>query len=167
MIIRYIGLLGYNDIRLPININLGGPYTYELILGKGHTKPYVTVSECNLDYVYGLYDNVSDISAIVGRNSNGKTTTLRMISSVIGVDTDNSKNGEAPQFVIIKEDEERRLHVATNIEDISATTLAGRLQKKVNEKIKEGDKKVVVVPEKDYRKMMCSVWLILISCPTE
>ncbi|SCY36556.1 hypothetical protein [Butyrivibrio sp. INlla14] len=163
MIIRYIGLLGYNDISLPININLGGPYSYELVLGKGNTKPYVTVSECNLDYVYGLYENVSDISAIVGRNSNGKTTTLRMISSVIGVDKKNSKKEGTPQFVIIKEDEERRLHITTNIEKLSVATLAKKLREKINENIKEGGKKVVVVPEKDYGRMIENISQIYFS----
>lgn len=96
MIIRYIGLTKYNDIDKKIDINLGGRFNFKFL-------PDNKISaDINKNYVNGslLYGEVSEISAIVGKNGAGKTSVLRMISKVIG--------GEAEKFVLIQEDETKK-----------------------------------------------------------
>lgn len=128
MVIRYIGVINYEDIKKPININLGGPYYFELTDNK---KLKVSISSEEAEYVYGLYKDitveasskgneqkkrntyagVSDVSAIVGENGTGKTTSLRIICGALGRVklvslNDNSQN--VMHSIVIQEDTDNK-----------------------------------------------------------
>ncbi len=128
MVIRYIGVLNYEDIKKPVNINLGGPYYFELTDNK---KLKVSISSEEAEYVYGLYKDitveasskgneqkkrntyagVSDVSAIVGENGTGKTTSLRIICGALGRVklvslNDNSQN--VMHSIVIQEDTDNK-----------------------------------------------------------
>lgn len=128
MVIRYIGVINYEDIKKPININLGGPYYFELTDNK---KLKVSISSEEAKYVYGLYkditveassegnehkkkityEGVSDVSAIIGENGSGKTTSLRIICGALGRVklvslNDNSQN--VMHSIVIQEDTDNK-----------------------------------------------------------
>lgn len=135
MVIRYIGLTEYNDIKVPININLGGPFFYEM-KKSGHEWPYLVVTKKTSEYIYDFYKTVRfskedeeyssdmpvintgvrEISAIVGRNSAGKTSVLRMISNVLREDKNSNASLSQYSYVMIHENlDDKQLFITTNI----------------------------------------------------
>ena len=76
MILRYIYVKEYRDLLKNIDINLGGENIYKM------NNDMLEVSSRNEEYVNIFRDinGVSDISAIIGKNSSGKTTILRIIN---------------------------------------------------------------------------------------
>lgn len=166
MVIRYIGLTEYNDIKKPININLGGPFEYEMEIGKEREWPYITVKKESPEYIYNFYKTVflskeegdspdftkkldtgvREISAIVGRNSAGKTSVLRMISNVLRQDKDLSESLTNYKYVMIHENiDEKQLYITTNIHNFYKTKAIEIINKSL---IKYGFKPIKTLSEK-------------------
>lgn len=78
MIIDYIYIERYGEIVKNINLNFGGPIHYEC-------KSNIVSGSKNKFYIDKFYRDktcIEQISAIVGKNSSGKTTILRVINSL-------------------------------------------------------------------------------------
>jgi predicted ATP-dependent endonuclease of OLD family len=134
MVIRYIGVINYEDIKKPININLGGPYYFELTDNK---KLKVSISSEEAKYVYGLYkditveassegnehkkkityEGVSDVSAIIGENGSGKTTSLRIICGALGrvklVSLNNNSQNVMHSIIIQEDIDNKQLYITS------------------------------------------------------
>lgn len=99
MILRYFYIDKYNEAAQNLDVNLGGKYKFHYI----EAQKTLQITE-NTEYVKNLYeeyDVISDVSAILGKNSAGKTTVLRMINSIFnGFDIYNNK-----QYIILFEKE--------------------------------------------------------------
>jgi energy-coupling factor transporter ATP-binding protein EcfA2 len=172
MIIRFVGIWGYENIKKPINIDLGGPFSFELV---GDKEPSLHVIKENNNYIYDLYKDitvtdsqtkkprtfpgVSDISAIVGRNGSGKTTSLRLISTALRVDTILSitNNTSKIRYVIIQEDvEEKQLYISSNVARLVADKSLSRLNSELREL---GYSKVLrVIPKEEMLKRINQVY---------
>lgn len=78
MILRYIYIKEYHDTVSNLNLNFGGNYKFK------YENGYLKMIN-NDDYVKDLYKDyncISDITAIIGKNSSGKTTALRIINAI-------------------------------------------------------------------------------------
>jgi ABC-type Na+ transport system, ATPase component len=78
MIIDYIYIEGYEQIISSINLNFGGPikYRYENNTIKSYKNEYF------IRDFYMEKNCIKQISAIIGKNSSGKTTILRIINMI-------------------------------------------------------------------------------------
>lgn len=78
MILRYIYVKEYKDLLKTMDINLGGKNIFKMnnktLEVYGRNEEYVDIFK-DINYV-------NDISAIIGKNSSGKTTILRMINLI-------------------------------------------------------------------------------------
>lgn len=87
MILRYIYTDTLYDVVNPMNINLGGPYKFIY-----DSTSFTLEVKANTDYVdslYSSYNNILDISAVLGKNSTGKTTILKVINRIFSNDNIN------------------------------------------------------------------------------
>ena len=80
MILRYFYIDKYNEITRNLDINLGGKYKYQY--HEANNELLFIRNETYIDNLYEEYDVISDVSAILGKNSAGKTTILRMINTI-------------------------------------------------------------------------------------
>lgn len=80
MILRYFYVEEYSEIAPGLDVNLGGRYKF--YYHKKENKLEVIKTEKYVMHLYNEYDVISDISAIFGKNSAGKTTVLRMINAI-------------------------------------------------------------------------------------
>ena len=85
MIIEYIYIKKYKDLIDSIDLNFGGKNIYRYVNGKIDVH-------INKNYIENFYLNnecIGQISAIIGKNSTGKTTILRIINMIFsGIETD-------------------------------------------------------------------------------
>ena len=121
MILRYFYLDGYNSVAQNLDVNLGGKYKFYFL----RDKKTLNIVEDNM-YVNNLYKDysvISDISAILGKNSAGKTTVLRMINSVFNGFSRKEK------YIVLFETEDKFI-LYTNFESLlfEATKLCKKLQ---------------------------------------
>lgn len=80
MKIRYIYIDKYKDIIEELHLNFGGKYKYTY-------ESNTIMIEDRYDYIdnfYKDYSSIDEITAIIGKNSSGKTTILRLINDIIG-----------------------------------------------------------------------------------
>ncbi|CEO34668.1 Predicted ATP-binding protein involved in virulence [[Clostridium] sordellii] len=80
MKIRYIYIDKYKDIIEELHLNFGGKYKYTY-------ESNIIMREDRYDYIdnfYKDYSSIDEITAIIGKNSSGKTTILRLINDIIG-----------------------------------------------------------------------------------
>lgn len=80
MILRYLYIKKWSTTVNNLDINLGG--RYEFLYNEGRliaveAKEYV-------GNIYSRFSNIADVTAIIGKNSSGKTTILKLISSAFG-----------------------------------------------------------------------------------
>ncbi len=80
MILRYFYIDKYNEITRNLDINLGGKYKYQY--HEANNELLFIRNETYIENLYEEYDVISDVSAILGKNSAGKTTILRMINTI-------------------------------------------------------------------------------------
>lgn len=115
MILRYFYVEQYSEIAPGLDVNLGGRYKFyyhkeDDILEIIKTEKYVK----NL---YNEYDVISDVSAILGKNSAGKTTILRMINSIFNGFGENDSG-----YIVVFECEEKYIFF-TSINHLQKTFL--------------------------------------------
>lgn len=80
MKIRYIYIDKYKDIIEKLNLNFGGKYKYAY-----ESNTIMIEDRCEyIDKFYREYSSIDEITAIIGKNSSGKTTILRLINDIIG-----------------------------------------------------------------------------------
>lgn len=80
MILRYFYIDKYNEIAQNLDINLGGKYKYQY---QAEENELIFIrNETYIENLYEEYSVISDVSAILGKNSAGKTTILRMINAI-------------------------------------------------------------------------------------
>lgn len=99
MILRYFYIDKYNEIAQNLDINLGGKYKYQYQATMN--KLLFIRNEGYVANLYEEYSVISDVSAILGKNSAGKTTVLRMINSIFNGFNKYSKE----RYIIIFEKE--------------------------------------------------------------
>lgn len=80
MVLRYFYFNKYNNIVQDLDVNLGGQYKF--YYKKYEKKLYIVKDNKYVRNLYREYNVISDVSAILGKNSSGKTTVLRMINSI-------------------------------------------------------------------------------------
>lgn len=80
MILRYFYIDKYNEIAQNLDINLGGKYKFQYQDTKNQLL--FIKNETYVENLYEEYNVISDVSAILGKNSAGKTTILRMINTI-------------------------------------------------------------------------------------
>lgn len=97
MILRYFYIDQYNEVAKNLDINLGGKYRFHYLPANNELK--IIKNEEYVNNLYEEYDVISDVSAILGKNSAGKTTVLRMINSLFnGLNIYNKE-----QYIIVFE----------------------------------------------------------------
>lgn len=122
MVLRYFYIEEYNGVAQGLDINLGGQYKFYYIANENCLQ--IIKDEKYVDNLYQEYNVISDISAILGKNSAGKTTVLRMINSVFnGFYISNDK-----KYIILFENEENYI-LYTNYERLKCND--GILKKKL------------------------------------
>lgn len=90
MILRYFYINKYNEIAQNLDINLGGKYKCQYQAAKNEL--IFIKNETYVENLYEEYNVISDVSAILGKNSAGKTTILRMINTIFnGFDVYNKE----------------------------------------------------------------------------
>lgn len=95
MILRYFYINNYYEKKENLNINLGGIFRFHYENNRIHVRK-------NEDYTNSLYEEIpeiSDVSAILGKNGAGKTSVLRMINFLFN-DLRGSANGK---YIVIFE----------------------------------------------------------------
>lgn len=112
MKLKYIYIDKYGDIINDLNLNLGGEYTYTY----NGSRIYKTKNKEYISNFYGKYSVIDEITGIIGKNSSGKTTVLRLINNIFSFNEKNFK------FIIILEIE-GELFYSTNISNINENSL--------------------------------------------
>lgn len=93
MKIKYIYIDKYKDIITDLNLNLGGVYRYKY----KYNELYKEKKKDYINRFYNEYNVVDEITGIIGKNSSGKTTILRLINDILSSTEKNFK------FIIIIE----------------------------------------------------------------
>lgn len=100
MILRYFYFEQYKGIVEDLDFNLGGEYKF--YFKKFEKYLQIINDEQYVKNLYIEYNVISDVSAILGKNSSGKTTVLRMINSIFN--GFNSFNSE--KYIVLFENED-------------------------------------------------------------
>lgn len=127
MILRYFYIYKYNEVAQNLDVNLGGKYKFYYKFEEN--KLYVVEDETYVENLYSEYSVISDISAILGKNSAGKTTILRMINSIF-----NGFNYTEQDYIILFENEQNYI-LYTNFEQLGCNESI--LLKKMNRVIQK------------------------------
>lgn len=99
MILRYFYIDKYNEAARDLDVNLGGKYRFHYQSSTNELK--ISGNKGYVNNLYEEYENISDVSAILGKNSAGKTTVLRMINAIFnGFDVYDRK-----QYIVLFERE--------------------------------------------------------------
>jgi len=86
-----------------INLNLGGPIIGEIKYFEKDGRPsYDTNRLVNNEFIAGLWENISLITAIVGRNGTGKTSILKSIKNdeLLAIDENNQATYTNERLII-------------------------------------------------------------------
>ncbi len=120
MILRYFYIAEYSSFANDLDVNLGGKYKFFYKTKENELQ--VIIDDTYVDKLYFEYDVISDISAILGKNSAGKTTVLRIINSVF-----NEVSGK--NYIIVFESDQNYM-LYTNLQQLRYNTTI--LEKKIN-----------------------------------
>ncbi|WP_455799870.1 AAA family ATPase [Clostridium butyricum] len=113
--IEYIWIEEYDCLRdEEFNLSLSNRFKYDKINKKiDHVK--YTKRNNNFFNINNSSNNIQDIIAIVGGNGNGKTTVLKLIAEIIGIDEEYNQS----DFIVVISENNTDFKIYTNINDVS------------------------------------------------
>ncbi len=116
MLLRYFYLEKYNEMFENVDVNLGGAHNFRYLLDVNEL--FISKNENHVNKLYDKYNVISDVSAILGKNSSGKTTILRIINTIFNSFLDAKRK----EYIVAFELDEKIL-LFTSYEGIKITQI--------------------------------------------